>query len=76
MNGTLARTIFTVGPGWVRREPRSLISRGVVVPLDMDPNEAPDTWFTDVDADGMNDLFLPTDAGHNLLPVAINEAGQ
>lgn len=49
---------------------------GVVVPLDLNADGVPDTWFTDVDADGINDLFFLTDAGHNLLPLAINEVGQ
>jgi hypothetical protein len=50
---------------------------GVVVPLDLVGGDGvPDTWFTDDDADGINDLFFLTDTGHNLLPVAINEAGQ
>jgi len=49
---------------------------GVVVPLGGDADVEPDTWFADVDTDGMNDLFFPIDAGHNLLPLVINEDGQ
>jgi len=49
---------------------------GVVVPLDLDEDGAPDTWFTDVDADGMNDLYFPVEIGQNFNPLAINEAGQ
>jgi len=50
---------------------------GVVVPLDLDYDGQPDTWFTDVDADGINDLFFPIDAGYNNFnPLVINEANQ
>jgi len=49
---------------------------GVVVPLDRDHDGAPDTWFTDVDEDGINDLFFPIDARLNFNPLVINEAGQ
>jgi len=49
---------------------------GVVVPLDTDGDGEPDTWFTDVDGNGINDLFFPIDAGHNFNPLVINEANQ
>jgi len=49
---------------------------GVVVPLDLDLDGEPDTWFTDVDADGINDLLFPFAPEHNLWPMVINEVGQ
>jgi len=49
---------------------------GVVVPLDNTGDGEPDTWFTDLDADGINDLFFPIAPEHYLIPRAINEDGQ
>jgi hypothetical protein len=49
---------------------------GVIVPLDLDDNGDPDTWFTDVDADGINDLYFPVEIGQNFNPLVINEACQ
>jgi hypothetical protein len=47
---------------------------GVVVPLDV--NGEPGTWFSDDDADGINDLFFPIERGNTLLPLKINGAGE
>jgi len=49
---------------------------GVIVPLDLDYDGQPDTWWTDVDEDGINDLLFPFAPEHNLVPLVINDANQ
>jgi len=49
---------------------------GVVVPMDVNEDGKPDLWFTDLDGNGINDLFYRIETGSSLTPVAINEAGQ
>jgi hypothetical protein len=44
LNGTFARTIFTMGPGRLRRESRSLIPWGVVICLGLKSDGSTVVW--------------------------------
>lgn len=46
----------------------------VLVPKDTDGDGKPDTWYQDINNDGINDLMI--DLGGNLVPQKINDLGQ